>query len=119
MAEQSQINYEAKSEFLKISIRWRKISSSYTFTLKIYFSLNNIPQGIIFAPRKPARGSENQFSAFFILFPEFSSILEVVKEKIITKMRWNSTLQLQCSAKQNLKALNCRLIPFDLILGSH
>ena len=105
--------------FSSSQLDWEKLLSVVCIRLKFIFSLNNTPQGIVFALRKPAHGSENQFSTFFILFPEFTSILEMAKEKIIAEMRWNSTLQPQCSAKQNLKALNCKLTPFDLILGSH
>ena len=80
-----------ESKFLWIRSRLKFYFIEYIH-FKFIFHLNPTPQGIIFAPQKPGHGSEKQFSTFFILFPKLSSTLEMTKEKIIAKMRWNSTL---------------------------
>jgi len=102
--------------FSRSQLDGEKFLSVVCIHLKFIFHLTVYLRGLFLHQESPLMDLKTNLA---LLFPEFSSILEVAKEKIITKMRWNSTLQPQCSARQNLKALNCKLIPFDLILGSH
>lgn len=59
------------------------MSFSCTYTLKIYFPLDSTPQGTIFFIYQESllMDLKTNSALFFILFPEFSSILEKAKEK--------------------------------------